>query len=215
MTLPSTPEPPLTVTQYAILGLAGQRPATTYELSRAMATSFDYFWPRARSLVYAEVKRLAGRGYLDAVVDYVGRRRRTTYTITEAGRAAVGDWLRTPPRSFALEMEALLRVYLAPYGARDDLLAALRSAHESAVAMLGIAAGFRRAYLEGSAPAMDEIATRAILNDFLANFADLVRSWSERSLATVEPWPDLAQSTDRADAALATFAALPPRADEA
>src|SRR5438270_14089283 len=98
----SPPEPlKLTPTSYAILGMAGIRPCTTHELSKAMQRSFDYFWPRARSLVYAEVKRLAGLGLLHAVKDAVGERPRTTYAITPDGRTALASWLRTPPTTFA------------------------------------------------------------------------------------------------------------------
>src|SRR5579871_4578206 len=112
----------LTSTSYGILGMVGLQPCTTYELGKAMQRSFDYFWPRARSLIYAEVKRLAVLGLVEAERDFVGKRPRTRYAITPAGKAALAAWLATPPRTFALEMEGLLRLYLASFGTRDDLL---------------------------------------------------------------------------------------------
>lgn len=204
-------DPRLTSTSYAILGMVGMRPCTTYELGVAMQRSFDYFWPRARSLVYREVKRLATLGLLDATRDLVGRRPRTTYRITEAGREALAEWLRSPPQAFSLEVEALLRLYLAPFGDRQDLLDALQAVRRDADRMLGIAAAFQRAYLDGTSPFMDQVHLRALLNDFLANYAQLVHDWSERSLATVGGWSDL-DPGGKGAAALALIGRLPPHA---
>jgi DNA-binding PadR family transcriptional regulator len=207
----STRKESLTPTSYAILGMAGMQPCTTYELGKAMRRSFDYFWPRARSLIYAEVKRLAAIGLLNATRELVGKRPRTRYAITNAGRDALATWLTTAPQTFSLEVEGLLRVYLAPFGTREDLLRSLEALHREAVIMLGIAAAFRRAYLDGTSPAMDQVHIRALLNDFLARYADLVRTWAERSIATVSTWDDLSPKGKRS-AALVTFAALPPAA---
>jgi DNA-binding PadR family transcriptional regulator len=199
----------LTPTSYAILGMVGLQPCTTYALSKAMQRSFDYFWPRARSLVYAEVKRLAGLGLLDAHRDAVGRRPRTTYSITPVGRAALAAWLSTPPRTFALELEGLLRIYLASFGTQRDLLQTLETVRQDAETMLGIAAEFKRAYLQGTSPFMDQVHLRALLNDFLGNYAAFVQQWAARSIATINSWADLSPE-GKADRAIETFAHLPP-----
>ncbi|HLJ66515.1 MAG TPA: PadR family transcriptional regulator [Chloroflexota bacterium] len=181
---------------------------TTYELGKAMQGSFDYFWPRARSLIYAEVKRLGVLGLLEARKDSVGKRPRTTYSSTPAGKEALAAWLTTPPRTFTLEFEGLLRVYLAPFGTRDDLLQALQTVAGQADTMLHVGAAFKRSYLEGTSPFMDQIHVRALLNDFLVNYADLVRQWSERSIASVRGWEDLTPE-GKLEAALGTFTNLP------
>jgi DNA-binding PadR family transcriptional regulator len=203
----SIAEPKLTSTAYAILGLIGLRPRTTHELSVAMQTNFDYFWPRARSLIYAEVKRLAKLGLLTAEQGFVGRRPRTTYAITPAGRAALATWLATPPRTFALELEGLLRLYLAPFGTREDLIHNLETVRDQAETMLRVAHEFQLAYLAGTSPAMDQVHLRALLIDFLANYAEFAWAWAERSLATVEAWNDLTPD-GKGDAALATIAGV-------
>src|SRR4051794_38668834 len=108
--------PPLTTTSYAILGQLALRSWTTYELAAEMRRNLHYFWPRAESLIYAEVKRLAELGLAPAQRDYVGRRRRPPYAITPAGEAARREWLARPPQPLQLEFEALLRVLLGPLG---------------------------------------------------------------------------------------------------
>src|SRR5262249_52726801 len=119
-------------------------------------------------------------------------------------------WLASPPQAFALEIEALLRIYLAPFGTRDDLLNVLESVRDEAETMLHIAAAFRASYLDSTSPAMDQLHVRAVLNDFLANFPPLALEWSERSIATVEAWRNL-EPRGKRRAALRTFAELPPR----
>jgi DNA-binding PadR family transcriptional regulator len=113
----STPNLNLTPTSFAILGMVGHlRSCTTYELGKAMQASFDYFWPRARSLVYAEVKRLAALGQLDARKDFVGKRPRTTYTLTPAGREALVAWLQTTRRRLASSSKGCSGCILHPSG---------------------------------------------------------------------------------------------------
>src|SRR5882762_1485455 len=103
-----------------------------------MRRNVHYFWPRAESLIYAEVKRLAVEGFAAAHKSAVGKRARTTYSITPAGHAALSAWLETRPRAFALELEVLLRVLLARFGTREDLLASLGAAREDAQELLGL-----------------------------------------------------------------------------
>jgi DNA-binding PadR family transcriptional regulator len=205
----STADPRLTSTSYAILGMVEMLgTCTTYELGKAMQGSFDYFWPRARSLIYAEVKRLAALGFLQARKDSVGKRPRTTYASTPRGEEALAAWLATPPKTFGLELEGLLRTYLAPFGTRDDLIQALETVAQQAATMQQVGAAFKRTYLEETSRFMDQVHVRALVNDFLLNYADLVRRWSERSLATVRGWDDLTPAGKK-EAALRTIAALP------
>src|SRR5687767_10885025 len=96
----------LSTTSYALLGQIALRSRTSYELAAEMRRNVHYFWPRAESLVYAELKRLAGEGLVAAERSFVGKRPRTTYAITPAGRTALAAWLGTRPRPFALELEA-------------------------------------------------------------------------------------------------------------
>ena len=59
---------------------------------------------------------------------------------------------------------------------------------------------------------MDQVHLRAVLIDLLGNFAELVRQWSGRSLATVNTWPDLAPA-GKQQAALRMLARTPPLED--
>ena len=117
----------LTTTSYAILSVLALRPHSTYDITRQMRLSLHYMWPRAESNVYAEPHRLAEAGLATARKEWNGQRRRTVYEITDAGRAALADWLASPSSSPRYESEALVKVMFAENGSRDDLLASIRA----------------------------------------------------------------------------------------
>ena len=48
-----------------------------------------------------------------------------TEEVVDEVRRALREWMATPPRAVALEFEAILRVFLAANGTKDDLLQAL------------------------------------------------------------------------------------------
>ena len=98
----------LTTTSYAILGLLALRSWTTYELAKQMQRTLHYFWPRAESQLYDEPKNLVAHGLASAEKTFVGRRPRTTYTISPAGQQALSAWLATPSAGPLLESEAIV-----------------------------------------------------------------------------------------------------------
>jgi PadR family transcriptional regulator AphA len=117
----------LTATSYAVLSVLSLRPHSTYDITRQMRLSLHYMWPRAESNVYAEPRRLVEAGLAAAREEWSGKRRRTVYEITAAGRAALADWLGSPSSPPRYESEALVKVMFAENGSRDDLLASIRA----------------------------------------------------------------------------------------
>jgi DNA-binding PadR family transcriptional regulator len=179
----------LNTTSYAILGQLALRDWNTYELAREVRRNLHFFWPRAESHIYTEARRLAELGLARAASDSVGRRPRVTYSITDAGRAALEDWLARPPRPIALEFEALLRVLLAPVGAKEQLLVALDQAERDVRELVDeVRPRIAREYLEGRAPFQRHVHVRAFVFDFLTDYGLLVRRWAERTRAEVAAW---------------------------
>ena len=124
----------LTATSYAVLSVLALRDHSTYDLTRQMRLSLHYFWPRAESNVYAEPKRLVAAGLAAAREEWTGGRRRTIYSITDAGRTALAEWLASPSSPQRYESEALLKVFFAENGSKEDLLAAIRALRDDASA---------------------------------------------------------------------------------
>src|SRR6478672_10534302 len=120
----------LTPTSYAILGLLAVKDWTTYELATQMDRTLSRFWPRARSKLYEEPKKLVAAGLAEATVGTHGRRPRTVYAITPAGRRALGAWIRADSTPPAFESEQLLKVFYAENGTTADLAAGLLALRE-------------------------------------------------------------------------------------
>jgi len=112
------------------------RDHSTYDITRQMRKSMHYMWPRAESNVYAEPNRLVEAGLATAREEWTGRRRRTIYEITDAGRAALVAWLRAASAAERYESEALVKVLFAENGSRDELLTAIRSLGDNASQVL-------------------------------------------------------------------------------
>lgn len=110
------PDASLGPSSFIVLGLLAQRgPATSYELKRWVDDSVGYFWSFPRSQLYAEPQRLAGLGLLTETQEEGGRRRRT-YAVAPAGRAALTGWLGTPAGEPELRDPGLLKLFFISEG---------------------------------------------------------------------------------------------------
>ena len=181
----------LTTTSYAVLAQLALRPWSTYELARQRVRYFRYVWPRAESAIYREVKRLAAKGLAMAKREYVGKRPRTVYSITEAGRETLREWLGTPVSPFAMDFEAMIRLFIAPLGTKEQIVATLEQVRSDAQDMLHFGGAVRQEFLEGRAALQDQVYIRALAVDFFVSLLHTVDGWAERTLAEIEGWEDL------------------------
>ena len=178
-------------TANAILGLlALRREWSTWELTKQLRRNMRFFWPRAESQIYEEAKGLVAKGYATSDRTYSGKRARTTYAITAAGRRALKAWLATPPRPSAFECEPLLRVFLAAFATPEQLDAALEQVRADAHAILDVGRVVGPEYLRGTAPFQDQLQVRALVLDFLSHHARMLLEWANRTADTFDKWHD-------------------------
>lgn len=114
----------LTPFSYVILVLVGEAGAGPHDLVRMMRRGRVY-WTAPESQYYAEPKRLAEAGYLQATKQPGRTHERTHYTLTDAGRRALKEWLATPTRFPRVQNEPIVRLLGAEYADRGELLASL------------------------------------------------------------------------------------------
>ena len=199
-------QPNLTTTSYAILGLLAVRPWGTYELAGQMDRALGLFWPRARSKIYEEPKKLAGLGLVKATDESMGGRRRTVYAITAEGRRVLAAWIRSPGAGPVLEFEGLVKIFFAEHGTKADLLAqiaAVRTWLEDRESGQAIP----QEYLEGRGPFPERLPWLILTGRFLEELDLAVERWADWATATVGSWPDdLAQAEPDLEA-LAAMAA--------
>jgi len=183
MSRPSDPSPPsLTTTSYAVLAQLAVHPWSTYELARQRVRYFRYVWPRAESAIYREVKRLAAMELVTA---------KREYSITEAGRQTLREWLATPVSPFAMDFEAMIRLFIAPLGTKEQIIATLEQVRDDAQEMLRFGGAVKQEFLDGRAVLQDQVYIRAHAVDFFISLLTTVDGWAERTLAEIQGWKDL------------------------
>lgn len=180
----------LTTTSFALLGLLATRRSgwSAYELAQQMTRSLRFIWPRAERNLYDDVKLLAERGLARASHGQVGRRPRTEYSITAAGRRALRAWLAEPSAPLAFESEALVRVFFAEQGTLDDLRAAIDSVRVEAEAAEREVAEMVRAYDGDGGPFPERLPVIALMGGLLHAHRTALREWADWAEAEISSW---------------------------
>ena len=178
----------LTTTSYGVLSILALRDHSTYDLTRQMRMSLHYMWPRAESNVYAEPKRLVAEGLAGSREEWTGSRRRTIYSITDAGRAELADWLASPSSRQRYESEALLKVLFAENGTKDDLLETIRSIREDALAVVDHFLQFADVYEAGDGEYPDRFDLSALAARLLTEQQVATVRWATWAEEVVSGW---------------------------
>lgn len=189
--------PRLTTTSFAILGLLAIKPWSTYELTKLMRRALLAVWPRAESNLYREPRRLVERGLATAERVDVGRRRRTEYAITPAGRRALETWLATPASPTTLESEGALKVLFGNNTSLDVLERRLTDFAEEAEASDEPWRSIARDYLAGEGEFPERLHVSVLYWVLLDRWARLRADWAHWAAAIVATWPDTSGPVDR------------------
>ena len=110
------------VTGYAILGLLtfGDE-LTGYEIKQRADLTLRFYWVSpAMSQIYTELRRLSDRGLVRAEARADGGREVTSYAITEAGQAALREWLDGTPAGFPVLKHTVLLRLLVGHATEPD-----------------------------------------------------------------------------------------------
>lgn len=84
--------------RHILLGLL-EEPASGYDLGKAFEATAAHFWSAHLSQIYPTLKRLEEKGWLTSRQEASEQGPdRTVYRRTEAGREALGAWLRDEPQ---------------------------------------------------------------------------------------------------------------------
>lgn len=90
----------------AILGLLSQAPMTGFDLIREFDVAQSVIWPAPQNEVYRVLAGLAKDGLIAPAAS--GPRGARAYQITQAGRAALAEWLAAPS-DYTLRYEPILK----------------------------------------------------------------------------------------------------------
>jgi DNA-binding PadR family transcriptional regulator len=100
-------------TAYVLLGLLSIEPNKSgYDLRKAVQQSVGYFWSESYGQIYPTLKLLAAEGLIVARDSAsAGKKRRQEYSLTDAGRACLREWLALPFQNEPLRNEFLLKLF--------------------------------------------------------------------------------------------------------
>ncbi len=179
----------LTTTSYIILALLSSRDWSAYELAEQVGRGVDQIWARADRQRYNVPKKLARLGLIE------GRREpgpagrpRTVYSITDAGAAALREWMATDVRPATMEFEGLIKVLTADQGSVDDLRRTLVQIRDQAIASRDLFVAHAGYIVEtgGTFPEREHLF--ALVNRYMVGQFAHTASWAEWALAECESW---------------------------
>ncbi len=182
-----------TTTGYLILGLLSTRDWSAYDIVNQAGKGLSEVWPRADRQLYYAPKRLVEDGHATSRVEAVGRRNRTVYSITPAGRDALAAWLATESGPPALQFEGMVRVFFADQGSIEDLrrnLEVMIAHADESAALFARHAAYMLTHDGGSVPDHHHLTTLG--NRFMIEHFQQISGWAKWALGVIETWPDTA-----------------------
>lgn len=112
--------------KHAILGFLSFSPLSGYDLKKAFDKSVRHFWPANQSQIYRTLAQLDEDGLVEKeVIEREERLDMKIYSITQAGRAELHQWLSTPLPEQDTREPFLIQVYFGGKLTDDELLALL------------------------------------------------------------------------------------------
>jgi PadR family transcriptional regulator AphA len=188
----------LTPAAYALLGYLTVKPQSAFELTKLMRESGALdLWPRTDSTLYLEPPKLVERGFATVSVAHTGKRSRSVYTITPAGRLALVAWLGRPGFRSKAADDILLKVFYANLGTKAQLLEQLGFMREQVRGEYLAMVDALEQHATGTFPfAQPAHLTRLVTKHELASL-DARARWLAEAEQDVTTWPDTSFSEEQ------------------
>ncbi len=178
--------------KYALLGFLSYWPMTGYEIKQYITGSLAYFWNAELSQIYVTLKQLEVEGLVTGELhEQTDRPNKRVYTITEAGRRELADWVAKPVTEIQLVKDALLlKLFFSAQVDKHTLLAQLsiqRNLHQKQLAnyRTDVAAG-----IEHERVTHPEFAADSYLWDATLRFGVLYEEayirWLDETITLIE-----------------------------
>ena len=171
----------LSPTARVILGFLGFEPMSGYEIKAFVDNSTRFFWAASYGQIYPELKRLAEAGLIEGEDRAHGERKRTVYSLTDAGREALAEWHASGDPIQETRDETLLKMFFADAlggEAAERSLEAKRDHHLAVAEQLREVERMKRARGEGRESPMRTLRLGIDWNEWIAD-------WCERELDEV------------------------------
>ena len=112
--------------EYLILGLLMLAPMTGYELQRFIRQNLALICSHSAGSVQTALAKLEREGFVTAAETREGKRRKKTFSITDAGRAAFSGWVAQPMQADKVKNMELARLFFLGLARPGQRAAAIR-----------------------------------------------------------------------------------------
>lgn len=96
---------------YVLLGLLSHESMTGYEMKKRLDTSLRFFWGGSYGSIYPTLNQLEKEGKVTKENTSCNRREKISYSITDAGKESLREWLQQPVEKDELRYETLLKIF--------------------------------------------------------------------------------------------------------
>ena len=135
--------------EYLILGLLILTPMTGYDLQQFIRQNLALICSHSAGSVQTALAKLEREGRITAAESREGRRRKKTFSITEAGRTAFAAWVARPMQADKVKNMELSRLFFLGLARPEERIAAIRDyirqMEEMQAVLSAIQARFREA----------------------------------------------------------------------
>jgi len=108
--------------EYALLGLLSQAPASGYDLRRESEAQLGHFWSESYASIYPMLKRLHTKGWVSrSHVEQNDKPDKQIYTITDDGLKAFQKWIDEPIMPLPPRNLTLLKLHFGSATSRRSL----------------------------------------------------------------------------------------------
>ncbi|MFN8413472.1 MAG: PadR family transcriptional regulator [Anaerolineales bacterium] len=109
--------------KHAILGFLSFRDLSGYDLKKGFDRSVRHFWPANQSQIYRTLTQLDEEGFVQKeVVEREERLDMKIYSITDAGRAELHQWLSTPLPELDNREPFLIQVFFGGQLSNEEII---------------------------------------------------------------------------------------------
>ncbi|GAA6151882.1 PadR family transcriptional regulator [Pseudoteredinibacter isoporae] len=123
--------------KHAILTLLETEESSGYDLLKQFQSRLGYFWNASHQQIYAQLKTMHADGLIDFHIEAQDNKPdKKIYTLTNAGRDALSDWVRHPLKLGKVNDALLVKLYAGHLADQSQLLEEMKDYRDNHQRML-------------------------------------------------------------------------------
>lgn len=108
-----------------------------YEIKEMINDNISHFWSESLGQIYPALKWLLNKGFISLHEDFVGKRKRHIYSMTNKGLIFLQNWLKEKSEEKSTHRdEELLKLFFSNNSSKDNILKLLKKREEKCLLKL-------------------------------------------------------------------------------